>query len=375
MKFSLDRAALLRALNHVQSVVERRSTIPILSNVLLKAEDGMLSLSTTDMDVEMTESIAADVAKAGSVTAPAVTLHDIVRKLPDSSKVQIELDASGNFITVKAGRSDFRLSCLPVADFPQFAAAGGAKFPTQFSIPASDLRALVDRTKFAMSTEETRYYLNGIYVHATDNEGVAVLRAVATDGHRLARFEMPLPEGAQGMAGVIIPRKTILELRKLLEEAADTIRVSLSESKISFAFDHIVITSKLIDGTFPDYQRVIPTGNDKTIEVDPKIFSNAIDRVSTISDGKSRAVKITLNGKTLTLSANSPEAGSAKEDIEVRSDAESIEIGFNARYLMDITQQVDGEGCRLSLSDPSAPTIIQDTSDPSSLYVLMPLRV
>lgn len=372
MKFSIDRAALLRALTHVQSVVERRSTIPILSNVLLKADNGMLTMATTDMDIEMTESLAADVAKAGAVTAPAVTLHDIIRKLPDTSKITIEMDPSGNFITVKAGRSDFRLSCLPVSDFPQFT---GAKLPVTFSTPAADLRALIDRTKFAMSTEETRYYLNGIYVHAADNEGVPVLRAVSTDGHRLARFEMPLPEGAQSMPGVIWPRKTVLELRKLLEEAADTIEISLSETKVSFSFDHIVLSSKLIDGTFPDYQRVIPTGNDKVVEVDPKIFSNALDRVSTISDGKSRAVKISLNGKTLTLSANSPEAGSAKEDIEVQSEAAPLEIGFNARYLLDITSQVDGEGCRLSMADPSSPTIIQDTSDPSSLYVLMPLRV
>jgi DNA polymerase III subunit beta len=371
MKFTIDRAALLRALGHVQSVVERRSTIPILSNVLLKADGGTISLATTDMDLEMTESLAADVTKSGAITAPAVTLHDIVRKLPDN-KVQIELDPSGNFITIRAGRSDFRLSSLPVADFPQF---GGASLPTSFSIPAADLRALIDRTKFAMSTEETRYYLNGIYIHATEADGVPLLRAVATDGHRLARFQMPLPEGAQSMPGVIMPRKMVLELRKLLDEAADTIRVSLSENKITFAFDHIILTSKLIDGTFPDYQRVIPSGNDKVIEVDPKIFSGAIDRVSTISDGKSRAVKITLNGHTMTLSANSPDAGSAKEDIEVRSDAEPLEIGFNARYLLDITSQVDGEGCRMSMSDPSAPTIIQDTSDPSALYVLMPLRV
>ncbi len=372
MKFTIDRAALLRALAHVQSVVERRSTIPILSNVLLRAEDGMLSLATTDMDIEMTEAIAADVEKAGATTAPAVTLHDIIRKFPDAAKVQFELDPSGNFMTVKAGRSDFRLSCLPVSDFPQF---GGGDFPVSFTTPAADLRALIDRTKFAMSTEETRYYLNGIFVHAGDNEGVAVLRAVSTDGHRLARFEMPLPEGAANMPGIIIPRKTVLELRKLLEEAADEIKISLSENKITFAFDHIVLTSKLIDGTFPDYQRVIPSGNDKFVEVDPRIFSSAIDRVSTISDGKSRAVKITLNGKTMTLSANSPEAGSAKEEIEVQSEASSIEIGFNARYLLDITSQVDGEGCRMSLSDPSSPTIIQDTSDPSALYVLMPLRV
>jgi DNA polymerase-3 subunit beta len=372
MKFSIDRAALLRALAHVQSVVERRSTIPILSNVLLKADDGMLSLATTDMDVEMTEAIAADIGASGATTAPAVTLHDIIRKLPDGSKVQIELDGSGNFITVKAGRSDFRLSCLPVADFPNF---GGNDLPVRFAIPAADLRALIDRTKFAMSTEETRYYLNGIYLHATDNEGVPVLRAVSTDGHRLARFEMPLPDGAGDMPGVIVPRKTVLELRKLLEEAADEIEITLSESKISFEFDHIVLTSKLIDGTFPDYQRVIPSGNDKIVEVDPRVFSNAIDRVSTISDGKSRAVKITLSGKTLTLSANSPESGSATEDIEVSSDAPPIEIGFNARYLMDITSQVDGEGCRMTMSDPASPTIIQDTSDPSALYVLMPLRV
>lgn len=372
MKFSIERAALLRALAHVQSVVERRSTIPILSNVLLKAENGMLSLATTDMDIEMTEAIAADVTQEGQITTPAVTLHDIVRKFPDGTKVTIEMDASGNSITVKSGRSDFRLSCLPVADFPQF---GGGEFPTRFSLRAADLRALIDRTKFAMSTEETRYYLNGIYVHAAENDGVSVLRAVSTDGHRLARFEMPLPEGAEGMPGVIIPRKTVLELRKLLEEAADEIEIYLSQNKVTFEFDHIVLTSKLIDGTFPDYQRVIPAGNDKVVEVDPKVFSQAIDRVSTISDGKSRAVKITLNGKTMTLSANSAESGSAKEEIEVQSEMSEMEIGFNARYLLDITSQVDGEGCRMTLSDPSSPTIIQDTSDPSSLYVLMPLRV
>jgi len=261
---------------------------------------------------------------------------------------------------------------LPVSDFPQF---GGGDFPTSFAVRAADLRALIDRTKFAMSTEETRYYLNGIYIHAAENEGVAVLRAVSTDGHRLARFEMPLPEGAADMPGVIIPRKTVLELRKLLEEAADEIRIKLSANKITFEFDHIVLTSKLIDGTFPDYQRVIPSGNDKVVEIDPKLFSSAIDRVSTISDGKSRAVKISLNGKTMTLSANSAESGSAKEEIEVQSETDSLEIGFNARYLLDITSQVDGEGCRMTLSDASSPTIIQDTSDPSSLYVLMPLRV
>lgn len=371
MKFSIERAALLRSLNHVQSAVEKRNTIPILSNVLLKAEDGVLTLSTTDMDMEINESVSAQVKTPGSTTAPAATLFDIVKKLPDDSDVEVTLDDSGNQMTVKAGRSNFRLSCLPVADFPEL---NQGDMPTTFSLPANDLRALIDRTKFAMSTEETRYYLNGIYLHAAETDGVKVLRAVATDGHRLARFEMPLPAGAENMPGVILPRKAVAELRKLVEEAGDAIQIGLSESKVRFNFDHIVLTSKLIDGTFPDYQRVIPQGNDKVVEVNPKAFSSAIDRVSTISDGKSRAVKITFEGKTMTLSANSPEAGSATEDLEVNGN-DNMEIGFNARYLMDITSQIEGDGCRLTLADAASPTIIQDTGDASSLYVLMPLRV
>jgi len=371
MKLSIDRAALLRALNHMQGVVERRNTIPILSNVLMKAEDGSLSLSSTDMDLEINESVAAEITMGGATTAPAHTFHDIVRKFPDGSVVEIELNADGTQMTVRAGRSKFKLSCLPVADFPEISVG---TLPSEFSLPAAELRALIDRTKFAMSTEETRYYLNGIYLHATENEGVKLLRAVATDGHRLARFEMPLPDGAQDMPNVIIPRKAIGEIRKLIDDAADLIRISLSENKIRFAFDHIVLTSKLIDGTFPDYQRVIPQNNNKIVEVDPKIFTRAIDRVSTISDGKSRALKITLRGKQMTLSASSAESGSATEEMEVNGDSD-MEIGFNAKYLLDITSQIEGEGCRLTLADSSSPTIIQDNSDPSALYVLMPLRV
>lgn len=371
MKLSIERAALLRSLNHVQSVVERRNTIPILSNVRMAADDGVLSLAATDMDMEINESVAANVSEGGATTVPAHTLHDIVRKLPDGSDVELTLNGEGTQMTVKAGRSQFKLSCLPVADFPEL---GASELPTQFALPAADLRALIDRTKFAMSTEETRYYLNGIYLHEAEREGVKVLRAVATDGHRLARFEMPLPEGATSMPGIIIPRKLIGELRKLIDEAADTITLNLSESKIKFSFDHVILTSKLIDGTFPDYQRVIPEGNDKIVEVDAKLLTSAVDRVSTISDGKSRAVKIAMNGKLMTISASSAEAGSATEEVEVNGETD-IEIGFNARYLLDITSQIEGEGCRFTLADAASPTIIQDNSDPSALYVLMPLRV
>jgi len=371
MKFSIERSALLRSLNHVQSVVERRNTIPILSNVLLSAQDGSLSLATTDMDMEISESVAAQVEHPGTTTVPAHTLYDIIRKLPDDASVALELVDNGNIMTIASGRSTFRLSCLPVADFPEISKD---ELPEGFSLSAAELRTLIDRTKFAMSTEETRYYLNGIYVHGTESDGVKVLCAVSTDGHRLARFEMPLPEGAENMPGVIIPRKTISELRKLIEDAADAITVTLSENKICFTFDHIVLTSKLIDGTFPDYSKVIPQGNDKIITVDPSVFSAAIDRVSTISDGKSHAVKMVLNGNIMTLSASSLDAGSATEDLEVHGN-DNMEIGFNAKYLLDITNQIESDTCSIALSDSGSSALIRDVKDNSSLYVLMPLRV
>lgn len=372
MKLTIDRADLMRALSHVQSVVERRNTIPILSNVRLDAGDGMLTLTATDMDLEMRESVAATVDADGSSTVPAHTFHDIVRKLGDDAKVELALEPGGNMMTVTAGRSKFKLSCLPVADFPEL---GSGEMDVTFTLPANGLRELVDRTRFAMSNDETRYYLNGAYVHAADANGVPVLRAVATDGHRLAQFEMPLPEGAADMPGVIIPRKAVAEIRKLVEEAAADITIELSENKVKFAFDHIVMTSKLIDGTFPDYQKVIPEGNDKIVEVNPKLFTSAIDRVSTISNEKTRAVKLAIDGNTMTLSAQSPDAGSATEDIEISNDNTSLEIGFNSKYLLDITAQIESDQCRMILADAGGPTILQDTTDPSSLYVLMPLRV
>ncbi|MBI1215723.1 MAG: DNA polymerase III subunit beta [Alphaproteobacteria bacterium] len=373
MKFTIDRADLLRSLNHVHSVVERRNTIPILANVLLHAADDSLSLTTTDMDLEIIESVAARVGTPGATTVPAHTLYDIVRKLQDGSDVEISSNAGDTTLTVKAGKSTFRLGCLPTEDFPKMGST--ENFTYNFPVPAGDLRTLIDRTRFAISNEETRYYLNGIYLHAAESDGVAVLRAVATDGHRLARFEMPLPEGAKDMPGVIIPRKAINEIRKLIDEAGDSIELGLTDNKLRFSFDHVTMTTKLIDGTFPDYERVIPKNNDKFLELNPAIFASAVDRVSTISSEKSRAVKLTLGGKTMTLSANSPDSGSASEEIEIQFNAGPMEIGFNSAYLMDVAKQIEGEGCRMSLSDPASPTIIQDLSDSSSLYVLMPMRV
>jgi len=372
MKLTIERAALLKALGHVQSVVERRTTIPILSNVLLRADAGGLSLSATDMDLEIVERVPSRVERNGGTTAPAHTLYDIVRKLREGAQVELEASGERNQMVLRSGRSTFTLACLPPEDYPLMT---GGELPHGFSLSATELRTLIDRTRFAISTEATRYYLNGIYLHATKNDEVPVLRAVATDGHRLARVEMVLPEGAAGMPGIIVPRKTILELRKLVEESDAEIHVALSETKIRFTLGDATLTSKLIDGTFPDYDRVIPANNDKILEVDCKSFAEAVDRVSTISTEKSRAVKLAIERGNLVLSATSPENGTAVEELEARYQSTPLEIGFNSRYLLDITEQIDGEGAQFAMSDAGSPTIVRDTADPGALYVLMPMRV
>jgi DNA polymerase-3 subunit beta len=373
MKVVLERNALLKTLGHVQSVVERRNTIPILANVLIVAEKGSVSFVATDMDLEMRETVAAEVSKGGSKTAPAHTLYEIVRKLPDGAQVELTATEGGNQINLSAGRSNFKLGALPIEDFPQMTEGD---LQHRFTLSSSDFKTLIDRTRFAMSVEETRYYLNGIYLHTTKTKGDrSVLRAVATDGHRLARLEMPAPESATQIPGIILPRKAVGEIRKLLDEASGDVNIALSSSKAKVSVGNTVMTSKLIDGTFPDYERVIPTGNDKTLELDARSLAAAVDRVATIASEKSRAIKLALGKNLLTLSATSSDAGSAQEEIEVSYKGEPIEIGFNARYLMDILAQIEGDGARFQLADAASPTIVQDVSDTSALYVLMPMRV
>jgi len=372
MKLTIERAALLKSLSHVQSVVERRNTIPILSNVLIEAGEGRLRLTATDMDLTIVEGVAAEVAEPGATTAPAHTLYDIVRKLPEGAQVELKTGGDDGQMVLVSGRSRFTLATLPKEDFP---AAGDGKLPQSFALPCAELRHLIDRTRFAISTEETRYYLNGIYLHAAPADGAEMLRAVATDGHRLARFEMPLPEGAKDMPGVIVPRKTVAELRKLVDEGDAPVEVSLSDTKVRFGFGETVLTSKLIDGTFPDYERVIPSGNDKIMSVDCRQFAEAVDRVSTISTEKSRAVKLAVADGSLILSATSPESGSATEEIEIDYGGGAMEIGFNSRYLLDIAQQIEGEQAQFALADAASPTVVRDLSDSSALYVLMPMRV
>jgi len=372
MRVTLERSNLLKSLNHVHRVVERRNTIPILSNVLLSASGASLEMKATDLDLEITEATAAVVEQPGATTVPAHLLYDIVRKLPDGSEVMLKLDESGNAMTVASGRSSFRLQCLPQADFPELSAGS---FSHIFRLESAALKGLIEKTQFAISTEETRYYLNGIYFHTHEDGGKLTLRSVATDGHRLARAEVEAPAGSEGMPGIIIPRKTVSELQKLVDDPDIAVTTELSDTKIRFTIGSVVLTSKLIDGTFPDYQRVIPTGNDKQLIIDRQSFAQAVDRVSTISSERGRAVKLSIAAGQITLTVNNPDSGSATEEVAADYDADPIEIGFNAKYLLDVAAQLSGGEARFMLADAGSPTLIRDTSDDNALYVLMPMRV
>jgi DNA polymerase-3 subunit beta len=370
MKATIERATLLKSLSHVQSVVERRNTIPILSNVLIEAAaDGTLKLMATDLDLQIVEVVSASIDQPGAITVSAHTLFDIARKLPEGSQVQ--LTAADGKMLVVAGRARFNLQTLPKDDFPMIAEGD---LPTKFELPAETLKQIIDKTRFAISTEETRYYLNGIFLHVQD-DGQPVLKAAATDGHRLARVTVPRPDGAEGMPDIIIPRKCVAELRKLLDEVDGSVELSLSSTKVRFGLGTAILTSKLIDGTFPDYSRVIPTGNDKLLKIDPKSFMEGVDRVATIASEKTRAVKMALDRDKITLSVTSPENGTAAEEVSGDYTSPGFEIGFNARYLMDILAQIDGDSVEVHLADAAAPTLIRENEKAAALYVLMPMRV
>ena len=372
MKLSIERAALLKALGHVQSVVERRNTIPILSNVLLSADRGVVAFSATDLDMEIVDEAQAQVDTAGQITAPAQVLYEIVRKLPDGAEVELKFAGDDPRLSVAAGRSRFNLPVLPAGDFPVMSSDG---LSARVTVEAEALARLIDKTRFAISTEETRYYLNGLYLHTVSDGGGPRLRAVATDGHRLALAEMAAPEGAAGLPGVIVPRKTVQEARRLLEDATGPVELQISPAKIRFEFGRATLTSKVIDGSFPDYGRVIPRDNQRVASLDVALFAQAVDRVATISAEKSRSVKLAIEPGRLILTVRNMEAGQAVEELEVDYDGEAFEIGFNARYLLDVAGQIQGESAEFRFADPASPTLVLDPVDPGVQYVLMPLRV
>jgi DNA polymerase-3 subunit beta len=320
----------------------------------------------------VTESIPADVGQGGATTVPAHTLHDIVRKLAEGAQVSLETTGESGQLLLRSGRSRFNLQSLSETDFPDLASGD---LSHKFKLPVADLAKLFAKTQFAISTEETRYYLNGVFLHTLEVDGHTMMRAVATDGHRLARIEIPAPAGAAGMPGVIVPRKTVSEVLKIVEGGEGDVHIEMSTTKARFTFGDLVLISKLIDGTFPDYARVIPTGNDKRLIVDCGPFRQAVDRVSTISSERGRAVKLAVAEGKLTLSVTNPDSGSAVEELEVDYDSAPIDIGFNARYLLDITQELDSDTALFKLADPGSPTVIQDRDGAAALYVLMPMRV
>jgi DNA polymerase-3 subunit beta len=372
MKVTVERSELLKSLGHVHRVVERRNTIPILANVLIRAERTSLALKATDLDLEVIEAISAEVGTPGATTVPAHMFYDIVRKLPEGAQIVLEASGDRAVLAIRAGRSRFTLQTLPESDFPDLAAG---EMTHGFKLAAADLKRLIDKTQFAISTEETRYYLNGIYFHIAGDANAPTLRGVATDGHRLAQLDLPLPQGANGIPGIIVPRKTVGEVQRLIEDSEAEVSIELSQGKIRFTLASVVLTSKLIDGTFPDYARVIPVGNDKELVVDKKEFEQAVDRVSTVSSERGRAVKLSLSSGKLMLSVTNPDSGSAAEEVEVQYGSEPLDIGFNSRYLLDIAAQIEGESAVLRLADPGSPTLIQDRDAKGALYVLMPMRV
>ena len=375
MKFSVERSEFLKALSHGSSVVEKRTTVPILSHVHIQGEGGNIHMTTTDMDLALVEAVPAVVEAPGAITVSAHMLLEIVRKLPDGIQIQATLNPENDQLTLKAGKSRFNIATLPAEQFPKLTQND---LPFSFKLTAEKLRYLIDRSRFAMSTEETRYFLNGIYFHAHEVNGQKVFRSVATDAHRLACIEVPVPQGAESIPGIIVGRKTITEIRKLIndENPEAEILISVSPQRIEFKLPTATLSSRLVDGTYPDYEQAIPRGNDKPIIVDAKDFAKAVDRVATVTTDKLPVIKIVVANNKLTLMAASSELGDATEEMEVDFPFDQpVEIGFNANYLVDITSQIGDEGAEILLSDGSAPAMIKGLNDSEALFVLMPMRV
>ena len=375
MEIKANSSDLLKALNHIHGIVEVRHTLPILSNIVLSAKNNELSLSSTNLDIFCSDKIDAEIVNSGEISVPAITFFEIVKRLPSGSDVILSMGDEDTELILKCGRSKFNLSTLRTEDFPILS---DKDLSTNFVISADELSRMIDKTKFAISNEETRYYLNGIFFHKAESNSIKFLRAVATDGHRLAQYDIPLPQGAEEITGIIIPKKTVFELRKVLDDADGDVSVSLNENKIKFSFNNLKIISKVIDGTFPDYTKVIPQNNDKKFKTNNSELKNAIDRVSAVAineETKSKAIKLTIENNKLNLSVESQSKGSAKEEIDISYSNEKVDIGFNSRSLLDICNEVDGDEIDVNLLDSISPAIILDKTDENLFFVLMPMRI
>ena len=375
MDFRVNSTELLRALSHIHGIVEVRHTLPILSNIIITTHNNLLSLSSTNLDIFCSDDLEAEVSQNGSTSVSAATFYEIVKRLPSGSEIHASLSEEDSTLTLKCGRSKFNLTTISPDDFPKIS---HDDLNIQFVLSATELKRMIDKTKFAISNEETRYYLNGVFLHQTQKNSIDILRAVATDGHRLAQYDIPLPQGAKDMNGIIIPKKMIQELRRVLDDATGDINIQLNENKIKFSFNNMQIISKVIDGTFPDYTKVIPQSNDKSITTNNEELKKAIDRVSAVAineETKSKAIKLIIESNKISLSVDSTSRGSAIEEIDLDYNNEKVEIGFNSRYLIDICNEIDGDKINLKFLNSTSPAIILDNTDENLFFVLMPMRI
>lgn len=366
MRFTLQREVFLKPLQQVVNVVERRQTLPVLANLLVSVKAGQLSMTATDLEVEMIARCAVDDAQDGELTIPARKLFDLVRALPDGSKVSVV--QSGEKVTVQAGRSRFVLSTLPANDFPSIE---DIDLVERIKVPEASLLELIERTSFAMAQQDVRYYLNGLLIDLHEN----LLRCVATDGHRLALCEATLPAPVQTRRQIILPRKGVQELQRLLEGGEREVSLEIGRNHLRVQRDDVSFTSKLIDGRFPDYDAVIPIGADKSLEVDRELLRAALQRASILANEKYRGVKLELSPGQLRIAAHNPEQEEAEEDIEANTTVDNLAIGFNVAYLLDALSVLREEKVLIMLRDGNSSALVREAGNDRSRHVVMPLRL
>lgn len=367
MQFEISREALIKPLQLVTGVVERRQTLPVLSNVLLSLEGELLSITGTDLEVELIGRVSVEPgAIDGDVTVPARKLMDICKSLPDSASLKFEL-AEGK-IVIRSGRSRFSLSTLPPSDFPNVEESSGA---VEFSISSQKLKSMLDSTSFAMAQQDVRYYLNGLLVEVSAD----YLRVVATDGHRLAMDTEMMGITVAEIMQVIVPRKGIIELARLLSDGDDEVSIVIGSNHIRATTESVTFTSKLVDGKFPDYDRVLPKGGDKTIVAVRNDLRQSLNRTAILSNEKFRGIRLLLSNNEVKILANNPEQEEAEEIVSVQYTGDSLEIGFNVSYLVDVLSVLDSENVQIIVSDPNSSALIQSDEDSSAVYVVMPMRL
>ena len=371
MEFTIDRDTFLKSLGHANGIIEKKTTLPILSNILIEAKDSKIKIIATDLDIiYFEEMLPKEVKKEGSTTTSASTLYDILRKLKPGTNVELSL-LNANKLKLVSEKSKFSLLCLPSDSFPLSDEAVDEK---KFEVSAQKFLKLLNKTKISISSDETRHYLNGIYLHKTKLENKSFLCGVSTDSHRLSSSSLEIDPDAH-IESIILPKKTIFQLISLLEQNNKPIKISNNKSKIKFEMDTGILISKVIDGRFPDYNKVIPKDNEKVLEIKLNEFKNSIDRVTTVSSDRKEGLKMTISGNSVQLSVNSPSSGEGIENVDAKFNSDELNISFNSRYLMDITSHIEHDSIIINLKDSSSPVLIRDFSDKNSFHVVMPMKI